>query len=89
VFHDGKFFLLTDDSFIVYGGCDNWFNKVYERKLGAAITCEDDLQNVIQDYMNTCRNNFGDYVKNNVQGNNQGNIKKHDYKANSENNWRH
>jgi hypothetical protein len=33
VFHNSYFFILTSDSFIVYGGCNSYFTKVYEEKL--------------------------------------------------------
>ncbi len=55
VFHNNQFYILTETSFIVYGGCHSYFEKVYEEKLKCAITCADDLEDVMQDYMNSCK----------------------------------
>ncbi len=76
VFHNNQFYILTSTSFVVYGGCHSYFENVYEQKLTAAITCEDDLENVMQDYMNSCKgkwvahnDNYGNMNKDNGYGN--------------------
>ncbi len=71
VYHNNYFYILTDTKFIVYSGCGNWWKKVYETKLTNALTCDDDLMAVMQDYMNSCRNNFGDYMNQNVGNDNK------------------
>jgi hypothetical protein len=82
---------LTKTKFIVYGGCRSYFKKLYETKLASAITCNDDLEDVITDYMNKCPKSFdvevnnkndyesqkkvGDYGKNDKWGKNDKNGK--------------
>lgn len=66
VYHENNFYILTKEKFIVYGGCRSYFKKLYEVKLTSAITCNDDLEDVITDYMNKCPKTFvtDNYVDN-------------------------
>lgn len=51
VFHNNYFYILTAERFVVYGGCHCYFTIVYEQNLNAKLTCEDDYENVMQDYI--------------------------------------
>lgn len=64
VFHDNYFYILTSDSFIIYSGY-SYFTRLYKVNLKTKLTCADDLQNVIQDYMNSCKGKWNKYGDNN------------------------
>ncbi len=62
-YHENNFYMLTETKFVVYGGCRSWFKKIFEIKLSAALTCDDDLEDILQGYMNKCKDSFAGWGK--------------------------
>jgi len=61
VYHHKRLYILTADRFVIYGACDEPFQKLYEAKLAKPVTCNDDLEDVLQDQMNNCRHGWAKY----------------------------